>query len=67
MASALSGVKRRERRRLLNMTSGILSNLETYVSGQWNIIIDYAIARRRKEPISTGSQRARRNGCCIGE
>jgi hypothetical protein len=31
----------------------LLGDLETYVSGQSNIIIDYATARRRKEPIST--------------
>jgi len=31
----------------------LLGNLETYVSGQSNIIIDYAAARRREEPIST--------------
>jgi hypothetical protein len=31
----------------------LLSELETYVCGQSDIIIDYATARRRKEPIST--------------
>jgi hypothetical protein len=31
----------------------LLSELETYVSGQSDIIIDYATARRREEPIST--------------
>jgi hypothetical protein len=31
----------------------LLDDLETYVSGQSNIIIDYATARRREEPIST--------------
>ena len=31
----------------------LLRDLETYVSGQAGIIIDYATARRRKEPIST--------------
>jgi hypothetical protein len=31
----------------------LLGDLEIYVSGQSNIIIDYATARRRKEPIST--------------
>ncbi len=31
----------------------LLGDLETYVSGQSNIIIDYATARRREEPIST--------------
>ena len=30
-----------------------LGDLETYVSGQSAIIIDYAVARRREEPIST--------------
>ena len=33
--------------------SGLLGDLETYVSGHSDIIIDYATARRRKEPIST--------------
>jgi hypothetical protein len=32
-----------------------LSDLETYVCGQSDIIIDYATARRRKEPISTAT------------
>jgi hypothetical protein len=31
----------------------LLGDLETYVSGQSNIVIDYATARRREEPIST--------------
>jgi hypothetical protein len=31
----------------------LLGDLETYVSGQSNIIIDYATARRCEEPIST--------------
>jgi hypothetical protein len=31
----------------------LLGDLETYVSGQSDIIIDYAAARRREEPIST--------------
>jgi hypothetical protein len=31
----------------------LLGDLETYVSGQANIIIAYATARRREEPIST--------------
>jgi hypothetical protein len=31
----------------------LLGDLETYVCGQSNIIIDYAAARRREEPIST--------------
>jgi len=30
-----------------------LNDLETYVCGQSDIIIDYATGRRRKEPIST--------------
>jgi len=30
----------------------LLSDLETYVSGQSDIIIDYAAVRRREEPIS---------------
>jgi hypothetical protein len=33
----------------------LLGGLETYVSGQSDIIIDYARARRRKEPISTAA------------
>jgi hypothetical protein len=31
----------------------LLSELKTYVCGQSDIIIDYATARRREEPIST--------------
>jgi hypothetical protein len=31
----------------------LLKTLETYVCGQCDIIIDYATARRREEPIST--------------
>ncbi len=31
----------------------LLGDLEIYVSGQSNIIIDYATARRHEEPIST--------------
>jgi len=31
----------------------LLGELETYVCGQSDFIIDYATARRRKEPIST--------------
>ena len=31
----------------------LLGDLETYVCGQSDIIIDYATARRREEPIST--------------
>src|SRR5882757_6029229 len=31
----------------------LLSDLETYVCGQSDIIIDYTTARRREEPIST--------------
>jgi hypothetical protein len=33
--------------------ANVLCTLETYVTGQSGIIIDYATARRRKEPIST--------------
>ena len=33
----------------------VLRELETYVSGQADIIIDYATARRREEPISTAA------------
>jgi hypothetical protein len=37
----------------------LLGDLETYVSGQSNIIIDYATARRREEPISTAVTESR--------
>jgi hypothetical protein len=33
--------------------AGVLRSLETYVSGQSDLIIDYATARRSDEPIST--------------
>jgi hypothetical protein len=33
--------------------AGLLGDLEAYVSGQSDIIIDYATARRCEEPIST--------------
>jgi hypothetical protein len=33
----------------------LLSDLETYVCGQFDIIIDYGTARRREEPISTAT------------
>ena len=33
--------------------TGVLRDLETYVSGQFNSIINYAAARRSGEPIST--------------
>jgi hypothetical protein len=33
----------------------LLGDLETYVSGRFDIIIDYATARRREEPISTAT------------
>ena len=33
----------------------VLRDLETYVSGQSELIIDYATARRRDEPISTAT------------
>jgi hypothetical protein len=33
--------------------SGVLLDLETYVSGQFNSIINYAAVRRSGEPIST--------------
>jgi hypothetical protein len=35
--------------------AGVLRSLETYVSGQSAMIIDYAMARRREEPISTAT------------
>ena len=34
---------------------GTLRNFETYVSGQSDLIIDYAMARRSDEPISTAT------------
>jgi hypothetical protein len=47
----------------------LLGDLETYVSGQSNIIIDYATPRRREDRFQRRSLRlrARCNGCCIGE
>ena len=38
---------------LARQLARLLGDLETYVSGQAGIIIDYATARRCKEPIST--------------
>jgi hypothetical protein len=35
--------------------AAVLRSLETYVSGQSNLIIDYATARRSDEPISTAT------------
>ena len=35
--------------------AGVLRNFETYVSGQSDLIIDYATARRSGEPISTAT------------
>jgi len=35
--------------------AGVLRGLETYVSGQSGLIIDYATARRNDEPISTAT------------
>jgi hypothetical protein len=35
--------------------AGVLRGLETYVSGQSGLIIDYATARRNNEPISTAT------------
>jgi hypothetical protein len=35
--------------------AGVLRSLETYVSGQSDLIIDYATARRSDEPISTAT------------
>ena len=37
----------------LKKLSGVLRHLETYVSGQFSSIINYAAARRSGEPIST--------------
>ena len=42
----------------------VLRDLETYVAGQSELIIDYATARRRDEPISTAATEARCNGSC---
>ena len=41
----------------------LLRDLETYVYGQSDIIIDYATARRQDEPISTGSRKVLCSGC----
>jgi hypothetical protein len=35
--------------------TALLRGLETYVSGQADLIIDYAMARRSGEPISTAT------------
>jgi hypothetical protein len=35
--------------------AGVLRSLETYVSGQSDLIIDYATARQSDEPISTAT------------
>jgi hypothetical protein len=35
--------------------TALLRGLETYVSGQADLILDYAEARRRREPISTAT------------
>src|SRR3954454_16231973 len=45
----------------------LLRGLETYVSGQSGIIIDYATARRCGEPISTATTESTVSGCCIAE
>ena len=37
----------------INKLTGVLRDLETYVSGQYDSIINYAAARRSGEPIST--------------
>jgi hypothetical protein len=36
----------------------LLGDLETYLFGQSNIIVDYAMARRREEPISTATTKS---------
>jgi hypothetical protein len=43
----------------------LLRDLETYVSGQSEIIIDYATARRCTNPSLRRSPRARCSGCYI--
>jgi hypothetical protein len=50
----------------LKKLTGVLRDLETYVSGRFFSIINYAAARRSAEPISTAQPRARSIGCCIG-
>jgi hypothetical protein len=45
----------------------LLRGLETYVSGQSGIIIDYATARHCGEPISTATTESTVSGCCIAE
>jgi hypothetical protein len=42
----------------------LLSELETYVCGQADIIIDYATARRPRNRSRRRSRKARCNGCC---
>ena len=42
----------------------LLGELETYVCGQSDIIIDYATARRREEPISTAVTESTVQGWC---
>lgn len=44
----------------------LLRALETYVVGRGELIIDYAAARRRGEPISTARPKAQCSACCTG-
>ncbi len=47
--------------------TGVLRDLETYVSGQFNSIINYAAARRSGEPISTAqTESAVQRFCIVG-
>jgi hypothetical protein len=45
----------------------LLRDLETYICGESDIIIDYASARRQDEPISMAITEAPCSGCCTGE
>jgi hypothetical protein len=44
--------------------AGVLRSLETYVSGQSDLIIDHATARRSDEPISTATTESRPPNAC---
>src|SRR5215204_2271984 len=44
--------------------TALLRGLETYVSGQADLIIDYATAQRRDEPISTATTEGTVQCCC---
>jgi hypothetical protein len=50
----------------LEKLTGVLGHLETYVSGQFSSIINYAAARRLAEPISTAPTESASIGSGIG-